>query len=316
MKKILTIEDLSRDELNFVVTAADILEKYRLKFGKLPARLAGKCVALIFDETSLRTRSAFERGILDLGGTAVFMTGSDIRFGANSKKKEHFPDFVNVVSGFYDCVLLRIYDHEIQRKFARMSNIPFINGMCDAHHPTQALCDYLTIQRKFGEVGKLKVSFIGDGTNIAISLAQLFSRMGNRFTIACPQDMQPSTTQGFDKNLISIIDDAKEAARDADVIITDTWVPMNKSAEAEFRCHKLMDYQVNKSLFGLAKKRAIFMHNLPAVRGEEVTTEVIDGPNSAVYAEAVARLHIARSLYLLALDRDCKAFVSGLEAEL
>jgi ornithine carbamoyltransferase len=265
---------------------------------------------MVFDETSLRTRNAFERAMVDLGGHAIYFAGKEARVGRSAEKCEHLADFVNVIGRFNDALLTRIYDHALQTEIARLCPVPFINGMCDKHHPTQALCDMLTIRRRLRELEGLKIAFVGDGTNVATSLAQTASLVGARFVSATPPGWQPPNQFVADLKGYSWTSDPAEAARDADVIVGDVWIPMNKASEADARRSTLAPYRITGELMALAKPHAFFMHNLPANRGDEVTSEVIDGPQSAVYEEAVARLHIARALLLLMLHpapQDCLA---------
>lgn len=307
-----TIADLSGSQIIGLLSIAGKLEAAFRRDGFLPAVLRGRCLATIFDETSLRTRNAFERGMGDLGGQVINFSSGEVRIGTKAAKQEHLDDFVNVIGGFNDILLTRIYDHRLQTRLAEMCPIPFINGMCDMHHPTQALCDFLTIQRRLGRVEGVKIAFIGDGTNVALSLAQTASRVGARFVMATPPGWGLPDTLVSDLDNFSWTGDAREAAADADVIIGDVWIPMNKAHEAEARRRTLEPFRITEALMGLARDHAFFMHNLPANRGDEVTAEVIDGPRSAVYEEALARLHIARALLLTMLHPDPETCVAAI----
>ncbi|MEQ1682096.1 MAG: hypothetical protein ABL916_00500 [Burkholderiaceae bacterium] len=293
-----TITDLDAESALSLLETAEIVERHIQMQGFVQPLLRGKCLAMVFDETSLRTRNAFERAMVDLGGHAIYFSGREARIGRNAEKTEYLPDFVNVISGFNDALLTRIYDHALQTKIASLCRVPFINGMCDQHHPTQALCDFLTIRRRLRELRGIKIAFVGDGTNVATSLAQLASLVGSKFVIATPAGWAPPAEHVADLQGYTWTSDPHEAARDADVVVGDVWVPMNKSHDAERRRSLLAPYRINRELMALAKPHAFFMHNLPANRGDEVTPDVIDGPQSAVYEEAVARLHIARALLL------------------
>ncbi|WP_030542085.1 ornithine carbamoyltransferase [Streptomyces albus] len=303
-KRLLTIEDLTPAAVDDVITVADVLEKHKKRFGHLPALLRGRCMGMIFDETSLRTRTAFERAIGDLGGQAIHYNGAEARIGRHAAKTEHLPDFVNVAGGFNDVLLSRIYDFDTQRQICDLSPVPFINGMCDEHHPTQALCDFLTIKRQFGAMEGIDVAFVGDGTNIALSLAQTAAKVGARFTCATPADMALPMDTTAHLAGFSATTDAQAAVKEAHVVVADAWIPMNKADEADARRERLAPFRVTPALMALARPDAIFLHNLPAYRGDEVVPEVIDGPHSVVYAEAVARLHIARALLLYCLRPD------------
>jgi ornithine carbamoyltransferase len=307
-----TIEDLSGSDILGLLDIAEALENRFQTHGEFPPALRGKCLASVFDETSLRTRNAFERGMGDLGGQTISFSSGEVRVGSKAEKPEYLKDFINVIGRFNDILLTRIYDHRIQTRLSEMSPIPFINGMCDLHHPTQALCDALTIRRRLGRIEGVKIAFVGDGTNVALSLAQFASRVGATFMIATPPGW------GLPREMVSGLDgfhathDANEAASEADVIVGDVWIPMNMAHEADTRRRTLEPYRITSELMDRARDHAFFMHNLPANRGDEVTAEVIDGPRSAVYEEAVARLHIARALLLTMLHPDPQAYVDTL----
>lgn len=301
IKHLLTVEDLTTESIEDILNVAEALEQHVKKEGYLPHLLRGKCMGMIFDETSLRTRSAFERAIGDLGGQAIHYNGPEARVGRHAAKKEHLPDFVNVAGRFNDLLMSRIYDFSQQREICQLSPVPFINGMCDRHHPTQALCDFLTIRRHFGRLAGIHIAFVGDGTNIALSLAQTADRLGVTFTCATPVEMALPVDETAHLKGFSATTDISLALENAHVVVADSWIPMNKSHEAEKRREQLAPYRVDARLMALARPDAIFLHNLPAVRGDEVLPEVIDGPQSLVYPEAVSRLHIARALLLYCL---------------
>ncbi|WP_328424284.1 ornithine carbamoyltransferase [Streptomyces sp. NBC_00443] len=303
-KQLLTIDDLTASDVLDVIAVADSLEEHKQRFGHLPALLRGKCMGMIFDETSLRTRTAFERAIGDLGGQAIHYNGAEARVGRHAAKTEHLPDFVNVAGRFNDVLLSRIYDFAAQEQICELSPVPFINGMCDKHHPTQALCDFLTVKRHFGAVEGINIAFVGDGTNIALSLAQTAAKVGAQFTCATPEGMALPADQTDHLAGFTATADPQVAVKDAQVVVADAWIPMNKADEADLRREQLAPYRVTPELMAQARTDAIFLHNLPAYRGDEVVPEVIDGPQSMIYPEAVARLHIARALLLFCLRPD------------
>ncbi|MEV7674463.1 hypothetical protein [Streptomyces sp. NPDC088752] len=305
-RRLLTIEDLTAPDVLDVLAVAESLERHKRHSGFLPALLRGKCLGMIFDETSLRTRTAFERAMGDLGGQAIHYNGAEARVGRHAEKTEHLPDFVNVAGGFNDVLLSRIYDFATQEQISALSPVPFINGMCDEHHPTQALCDLLTVKRRFGRLDGIGIAFVGDGTNIALSLAQAAAKVGARFTCATPGTMALPVERTAHLAGFTATTDARAAVRDAHVVVADAWIPMNKAHEADRRREVLAPYRVTPALMDEARPDAVFLHNLPAYRGDEVVPEVIDGPRSVVYEEAVARLHIARSLLLYCLHPDWK----------
>jgi ornithine carbamoyltransferase len=303
-RRLLTIEDLAPSDVLDVIAVADALERHVQRFGHLPALLRGRCMGMIFDETSLRTRTAFERAMGDLGGQAIHYNGAEARIGRHAAKTEYLPDFVNVAGRFNDLLLSRIYDYATQERICALSPVPFINGMCDEHHPTQALCDFLTIKRHFGRVQDVDIAFVGDGTNIALSLAQTAAKVGARFTCATPAEFALPARRTAHLAGFTATTDARAAVRDAHVVVADAWIPMNKAHEAEARRAALAPYRVTPALMAAARPEAVFLHNLPAYRGDEVAPEVIDGPQSLIYPEAVARLHIARALLLFCLRPD------------
>jgi ornithine carbamoyltransferase len=315
LKHLLTIDDLTAADVQDLIAVADALEGHARRFGHLPPLLRGKCLGMIFDETSLRTRSAFERAIGDLGGQAIHYNGAEARVGRHAAKAEHLPDFVNVAGLFNDVLLSRIYDFAAQERICELSPVPFINGMCDKHHPTQALCDFLTIKRHFGTMAGIAIAFVGDGTNIALSLAQTAAKVGARFTCATPADMAlPAETvarlDGFTATTDPLV-----ALDGAHVVVADAWIPMNKAHEAQERRAALAPYRVTPALMARARPDAVFLHNLPAYRGDEVVPEVIDGPQSLIYPEAVSRLHVARALLLRGLRPDWADLAEAAAAE-
>ncbi|MFM0721794.1 hypothetical protein PQQ73_36515 [Paraburkholderia strydomiana] len=311
IQHLLTSADLSSSDVQDVLFIAAALEIQRKAVGYLPPLLRGKCLGMIFDETSLRTRSAFERAMGDLGGQAIHYSGAEARIGRHATKSEHLDDFVNVAGRFNDALLSRIYDFDIQQRIAELSPVPFINGMCDRHHPTQALCDFLTLGRRFGTVSGLKIAFVGDGTNIALSLAQTASKLGTAFVCATPKGWELPANLTEQLPGFRSTDDPFEAVRDAHAVIADAWIPMNKANEAEERRAVLAPYRVTDQLMRAARSDAVFLHNLPAYRGDEVLPEVIDGPQSVIYDEAVARLHIARAILLAMIRPDWVHLVAG-----
>lgn len=298
-KALISAGILSTSEILDILNLAEALQRAADSDG-VPPLLRGKAIALVFDETSLRTRAAFQRAAEDLGAQAHVYSGAEIRLGRNAKKQEYLPDLANVIGRFYDCVVSRVYDTVVQERFAALLPIPFINGMCNVHHPTQALCDLLTIQRRFKRLQGVKIAFVGDATNVALSLAQLAARVGANFAIACPESVSFPNEAEVGVSFVRTSDPV-EAVSGAHVLIADTWVPMGKDGERQERIDLLSPYRVTTALLKHGAKDLIFMHNLPAVRGEEVESEVIDGAQSVVYEEAVARLHVARAILLWAL---------------
>jgi ornithine carbamoyltransferase len=253
---------------------------------------AGKVIGLFFEKASLRTRISFEVAIQRLGGAAIFQAGK-------IADREPEKDFAGVLSRYVDALVLRTYRHKTIVDVAKVATVPVINALSDACHPCQALGDLLTIQERFGRLDRIRVAFIGDGNNVARSLAVGCSRVGASFALASPRAYQ------FEKNFIRSVglgqrfemtEDPARAAASADVIYTDVWVSMGQEKEAAARRKVFRPYQVDARLLTKAKKSAIVMHCMPAIRGEEVTAGVLDGPQSVIYDQAENRLHAQQAV--------------------
>jgi ornithine carbamoyltransferase len=255
-------------------------------------------LGLIFEKPSLRTRVSFETAMAQLGGSSVFLGGKESGLGS----RETVPDFARVMSQYVDGVVLRTFRHSTVEEFAAHSTCPVINGLSDYAHPCQALGDLLTIQEVFGSVAGRTVVFVGDGNNVARSLAIGCGKLGARFVLAAPEGY--GFTEPFLKAFHLRVPegeliqngDARDSLRDADVIYTDVWTSMGQEDEREERRVRFAAYQVNDSLLALAPARARVMHCLPAHRGEEVTDAVLDGPRSVVFQQAGNRLHAQKAL--------------------
>jgi ornithine carbamoyltransferase len=264
--------------------------------------LQGKTLAMIFEKPSLRTRVTFDVGIHQLGGFPLYLSPAEINLG----KRESVYDVARNLERMVQAIMIRTFAHEIVERMAEYASIPVINGLTDYSHPCQAMADYLTMFEVTGKLASLKVAFIGDGNNVAHSLIFAGAQLGAQVWVATPSDYEPnpeavqwarecaSRTGGA----CIITHDPVEAATDADVVYTDVWASMGKEAEAEKRRQVFLPYQVNAALFGRAKPEAIFMHCLPAHRGDEVTDEVIDSPRSVVFQEAENRLHVQKAIML------------------
>lgn len=296
--KFLKTSDLSNAEIIAIVDLADELEKKRLVEGYLPPLLRGKSLAMVFDETSLRTRSAFERAMNDLGGDAIHYKGEEARVGIHAKKQEDLRDLANVMGRFNDAILSRIYDYKTQELFCELAPVPFINGMCDLHHPTQSLCDMLTITRQFGKRSDLKIAFFGDVTNVTYSVVEAANAFGIKVVISSPAAYKTLLERFKTLKNCSFESDPFKAVDGAHIVMSDSWFPMNCTESKDERSKNLEPYRVTTELMRAANEDAVFMHNLPAIRGEEVEAAVIEGPQSIVYDEAVSRLHIARALLI------------------
>jgi len=259
--------------------------------------LIGKSIGLIFEKASTRTRVSFEAGIYQLGAQAIYMNPNEIQLG----RGETIHDTAGVLSRYLSAVIIRTFDHNTLLDFAASSSIPVINGLSDLYHPCQALADLMTILEKKGRLKGIHLAYIGDGNNVAHSLIEASSKMNINLTIACPTGYEPDSkifreAKTVAKSEMKIVRDPKEAADRADVLYTDVWVSMGQEKEAREKKKKLRRYQLNNGILSYAKEDAVVLHCLPAHRGEEITDDVIDGPQSAVLDQAENRLHTQKAL--------------------
>ncbi|MGH9788434.1 MAG: ornithine carbamoyltransferase [Candidatus Acidiferrales bacterium] len=267
--------------------------------------LSGKQLVLIFEKPSLRTRVTFEVGITSLGGKSLFIDQTGSRLGA----RESIGDIARNLERWVDGIVLRTFAHETVTEMAAHAAIPVINGLSEREHPCQALADYFTLQEKFGDPKPLKLAFVGDGNNVAHSLLLAAARLGSRIAVATPPGYEPdaeivqeaSTLAAQTGGMVALTYDAEEAVAGADAVYTDVWASMGQEAEAVERQGIFAPYQVNEALMAHAAPHAVFLHCLPAHRGEEVTNAVIDSPRSAVYDQAENRLHVQKAILLLLL---------------
>ncbi len=305
-KDLLKISDLKKEEIEKIIAQA-----FKFKDGQNDQPLKGKTVAMIFEKPSLRTKVAFEVAAAKLGAIPVFLSSGQIfASGNNEKGRESIPDIAKNLERFTDLILARVYDHKTLETIATSINKPVINALCDKHHPTQALADLMAIKWHKPDQKDLKVAFIGDGNNVATSLMQICAIMGINFAIASPTNYQIETSayQTAIKDsiksgaTIEITEDPKQAVKNADIVYTDTFISMGEEEQKQQKLQDFKNYQVTPNLFNHAKPDAIFMHCLPAHRGEEVTDEVMDSPNSVIFDQAECRMHIAKSLLSLYLS--------------
>mgnify|MGYP003292810037 FL=1 len=294
MRSLLSVTDIENEVEKILNIACDF------KAGKIEEKpLEGKKLAMIFQKSSTRTRVSFEVGMYELGGTALFLSNKDIQLG----RGEPISDTAKVLSRMVDGIMIRAIEHDDVVEFAEEADIPIINGLTNLEHPCQALADMLTVKEHKGNFDG-KFVYFGDGNNVCNSLMLICACLGMDFTVACPDKYQPSeyiTKEALriakeNNSTITITSDVKEAAKDADVLYTDVWVSMGDEAEAKQREIDFKDYQVRQELIDLAKDDVIFMHCLPAIRGQEVTSEVIDGPHSVIFDEAENRLHAQKAV--------------------
>ena len=300
-RHLLTLCDYCTEEIYEILHTARRL-KQRYRAGERLTPLAGKTLALIFAKSSTRTRVSFEMGMRQLGGDALFLSTNDIQLG----RGEPISDTVRVLERYgIDGIMIRTFAQSDVEALARYGHIPVINGLTDLCHPCQVLADLLTVWERFGSLEGRKLVFFGDGNNMANSLMVGCAKCGMEVVIACPEGYEPDAN--FLKIAqrhaeVSVSHDPREAARHADVLYTDVFFSMGQKPAPE-KCAAMMPFQVNAELAALAKPDHIFLHCLPAHRGEEVTADVIDGPRSAIFDEAENRLHAQKAvLYLLMKD--------------
>lgn len=299
-KHLLTITDLSGDDIDKIFSMTRELKSARAKTGK---SLEAKTLALVFEKSSLRTRVSFDVAMRQLGGDTTYLSRQDIDLG----QRESVRDVAMTLSRYVDAIAVRTFSHETVVELAGNSTVPVINALSDRYHPCQALTDLYTILERRGKLRGAKVSFVGDGNNVARSLTLLCARLGVTFHIASPKGYEldeefidRAKTIGEGNSLVMTANPG-EAVKGADVVYTDTWVSMGQEAETEKRRRDFQGYCVDAAMVALAKKDALVMHCLPAHRGEEITDEVLDGPNSVVYDQAENRLHVQKAILKLLL---------------
>lgn len=296
MRHVLTLLDMSEEEIRRVLTISGEY-KANLKKGSRPSVLENHTVGLLFEKPSLRTRVSFETLTTQLGGNSLFL-GSDVGWG----KREPVQDFIPILTGYVDLLVIRAKSHESVVEASEFSQCPIINGLTDKSHPCQAFADILTMMEHSAAFADTKLAFLGDGNNVAWSLAVICCKLGIPFSLGAPEKYQfdaafvDDLNQTAGKTLITQTDCAETAVADAEFVYTDVWTSMGQEAESKQRLKDLQDYQVNEALMGKAGPGAKFLHCLPARRGEEVTTEVIESGNSLIIQEAENRLHAQKGL--------------------
>jgi ornithine carbamoyltransferase len=303
IKHFLSIEDYTSDELRLLLDQTVQL-KQLYRDGGRDLCMAGKTMAMLFEKPSSRTRISFQAGAAQLGGSAIYIRQEDI---GGLGQREPISDLTRVLNGYVDVIVARTFSHQSVLELARYATVPVINALTDMSHPCQAMADMLTILEHLGRLEGVTLAYIGDGNNVAVSLALACSRLGLNFIIACPNNyslpneflarMKPQIETGQ----LSVLSDPFEAVKNADVVYTDTWVSMGQEDEKKQRVNDFKDYQVNRELMKAAGENARVMHCLPAYRGLEITDEVIESPRSIIFDQAENRLHFQRALlkYLL-----------------
>ena len=291
-RHFLTLNDLSRDELLAVLRRASELKQLQ-RTGMPHASLSGKVMAMIFAKASTRTRVSFEAGMTQLGGSAMFLSSSATQMG----RGEPIEDTARVISSMVDIVMIRTFDHEDIQTFAAHSSVPVINALTDDFHPCQLLADMQTWFEHRGDMRGKTVCWLGDGNNMCHSYINAAKILGFNLRIACPEGYEPSpSVVAAAGDAVTIEPDPKIAASGAHLLVTDVWASMGQEAEANERNNALQAYQLNRELLDRADAEAIYLHCLPAHRGEEITAELMDDPNSVIWDEAENRLHAQKAL--------------------
>ncbi len=307
-KDLLQLTDLSREDIEWLMQAT---ARLKLNPAEGSGHLSGKTLGMVFYKSSTRTRISFEVGMVQLGGHPVYLQGQNLQMN----RGETVADSARIFSRYLDGLVIRTYEHQQVTELASVSDIPVINALTDKYHPCQILADIFTIHEKRGSLDGIKVAYIGDGNNVAQSWLLGAALTGIDLSIATPAGYSPESTV-VDKALkiaadtgskIDVGTDPVDAVQNADVVYTDTWISMGQDDEAEKRRADFAGYQVNQELITKAKPDTMVMHCLPAHRGEEISAEALDGPNSVVWDEAENRLHMQKAILLLAMHEDPKS---------
>ena len=295
MGSLLSVSDI-KDDVKYILDLA-----VKIKAGEIEEKpLKDKTLAMIFQKSSTRTRVSFDVGMYQLGGRAIFLSSNDLQMG----RGEPISDTAKVLSRFVDGIMIRAIKHSDVEELAKYSDVPVISGLTDFEHPCQALADMLTVKEHLGDWKGKKICFVGDGNNVCNSLLLIAPLLGMDMSVACPKGYEPSedilkTANEYaqeNNTEITITEDIGIALQNVDVVYTDVWVSMGDEAEKTKRENDFAPFQVNGDLMSLANEGAIFMHCLPAIRGQEVTADVIDGPQSVIYDEAENRMHAQKAV--------------------
>lgn len=291
-RHFLWLPDLTAKELQALIDRAIELKK-QLRAGQVDQIFKGKVLAMIFEKSSTRTRVSFETAMAQSGGHAIFLSPEDTQLG----RGEPVEDTARVLSKMVDAIMIRTFEHEKLKSFADHSSVPVINGLSDSFHPCQLLADMQTFHECRGSIQGKKVAWLGDGNNMCHSYINAAKLFDFKLAIACPDDYKPDAeVVNSATSYVDIYFDPEKAVSQADLVVTDVWASMGQESETLARNEIFKPFQVNTNLMTLARKDAVFMHCLPAHRGDEVTTEVIDGPQSVVWEEAGNRLHSQKAL--------------------
>ena len=295
-RDFISIFDFNKQEIYEIFDLTKKLKESQKK-GVDHKILKDKTLAMIFEKPSLRTRVTFETGMTQLGGHAIYLAPADIKLGT----RESVPDAAKNLSRWVNLIMARVFVHKTVEDLAKNAAIPVINGLSDLEHPCQIMCDLFTIVEKKSGLDNITIAYVGDGNNVCNSFIAASTILGFNLNIAVPKGYEPNNDYLIKAKKVNLTHDAKEAIANADIIYTDVWASMGQESEAEKRKKIFMPYQLNKDLLKSAKKDYLIMHCLPAHRGEEITDEVIDGPNSVVFDQAENRMHVQKAILLLLL---------------
>ena len=300
-KDLLNLRRLSREDMCGIFDLAAELKR-KLKAGIVPSLLARRCLGMIFEKPSLRTRVTFEAGMVQLGGHAVFLGPNEVQLGV----RETPADCARSLSRWVDIISVRTFFQETLDEMARTASVPVINALSDESHPCQVLADCLTLIEHKGQLDGLKVAFLGDGNNVVHSWIEVAEKLPISFVLACPKGYEPNRelTERARQNgaRIQITQSVEEAVSDADVVYTDVWASMGQEREVVERALVFRDYQVNERVVAMAKKDAVVMHCLPAHRGQEITHEALESAQSIVFDQAENRLHVQKAIMVWLLQ--------------
>lgn len=297
----ISFADLTADEILALIDLADTLKKMQTD-GKPHRALEGKTLAMIFEKPSLRTRVTFETGIFQLGGQGIF-------YGTRLGERESVPDVARNLDRWVHGIMARTFRHEAVLELAEYASIPVINALTDKLHPCQVLADAQTLREHKGDFANLKLAFVGDGNNVCASWFEFAARIPLNVTLVCPKGYEPDPgilafAEREAKGNVAVTHDLETGLRDADAVYTDVWASMGQEAEHAERAKVFAPYQVNAKVMALAAKNAVFMHCLPAHRGEEVTDDVLDGPQSIAFDQAENRLHAQKAVMVTLMKND------------
>ncbi len=301
-KSLASLHDFTKEEIEEILKTSELL-KLQLLRGQEHPILKGKTLAMIFEKPSTRTRISFEVGMWQLGGYALYLSASDLQLG----RGETIADTAQVLSRYVNGIMARVFHHQTILDLVKFSKVPVINGLSDFTHPCQALADLFTIYEKKGKLSGLKLAYMGDGNNVAHSLLYGCSKVGMDITLACPKGYEPipkvvseaGKEAKRNGSTVKVTKDPREAVKGADIVYTDVWASMGQEKERQKRLKVFKPYQVNGKLVKGAKEDYLFMHCLPAHRGEEVTDEVADSKNSVIFDQAENRMHTQKALMAL-----------------